>query len=95
MKAQQAQPQRTQLADDLAWLMSDKRGRRLLCGLIGECGIYHGSFAPGMDTHETVFREGVRSVGLKWMERIADHCPDRVSEMHREIKANGPNERRR
>lgn len=88
-KAAKAQLSRTQGADDLTWLMSDKRGRRVIHGLLGDCGIYRQSYAPG-DTHGTAFLEGVRSVGLKLMGRISEHCPDRMSEMFKEVKANGP-----
>ncbi|KPV08895.1 hypothetical protein APR50_10515 [Variovorax paradoxus] len=80
---------REQTADDLNWLMSDKRGRRVIHGLLGECGIYRQSYTPG-DTHATSFLEGVRSVGLKLMGRISEHCPGRMSEMFKEVKANGP-----
>lgn len=84
-----AQLSRDQVADDLTWLMSDKRGRRFIHGLLGDCGIYRQSHVPG-DTHGTAFLEGVRSIGLALVARISKHCPDRMSEMFKEVKANGP-----
>lgn len=86
-QAKKAQLSRTQFADDLTWLMSDKRGRRIMFGLLGDCGIYRQSYIPS-DTHGTAFREGVRSVGLMLVDHLREHCPDRMSEMHKEVKAN-------
>lgn len=72
---------------DLAWLMSDKRGRRFMWRLLGGLGIYQQSYTPG-DTHASAFREGQRSVGLLLIDRLHQACADRMSEMQKEVKAN-------
>jgi len=72
-------------ASDLAWLMSDKRGRRFMWRLLAETGIYRQSHVPG-DTHATAFGEGVRKVGLTLTSQLLQACPDRMSEMQKEIQ---------
>lgn len=74
---------------DLAWLMSDKRGRRFMWRLLGGLGIYQQTYVPG-DTHASAFREGQRSVGLQLIGRLHQACADRVSEMQKEVNAHGP-----
>lgn len=67
-----------QEADDVKWLMSDKRGRRLMWGLLERTGLYRTSFTGNS---ETFFREGARNVGLAYMALINEHCPERYNTM--------------
>lgn len=59
--------------DDLKWLMSDKRGRRVMWRLLETTGVYRSSFTGNS---ETFFREGQRNVGLRLLSDIHEHCPD-------------------
>lgn len=85
-KAEEAQRERELADSDLAWLMSDKRGRRVMWRLLGEAGIYRQSHTPN-DTHATAFNEGRRGVGLSVMAQLLRACPDRMSEMQKEVQA--------
>jgi hypothetical protein len=84
-----------QEADDVKWLMSDKRGRRLMWGLLEKTGLYRTSFTGNS---ETFFREGARNVGLTYMALINEHCPERynsmVSEQREHDKRNADDGRR-
>ena len=56
------------LADaDLAWVLSDARGRRVLWRIIASAGVWERIRAPNPDIH---YREGRRDVGIELMERI-------------------------
>lgn len=84
--AEQAKRDAIEANADLAWLMSDKRGRRFMWRLLGGLGVYRQSFDPS-STHNTAFLEGQRSVGLLLIDRLHQACADRVSEMQKEVKA--------
>jgi hypothetical protein len=58
---------------DLKWLMSDKRGRRVIWRLLESTGLYQSSFTGNS---ETFFREGRRDVGLKLLATVQDVTPD-------------------
>lgn len=86
-KANQAQlAAKTDAIDDLLWLMSDKRGRRIVWRLLSEAGIYQLTFTG--DALTSAFKEGQRNQGLKLVAQITQHCPDRFSEMQKEARAN-------
>ena len=67
-----------QEAADFKWLMSDKRGRRIVWGLLDRTGLYKSSFTGNS---ETFFKEGQRNVGLQYMAMIHTHCSDRYDLM--------------
>lgn len=69
--------------DDFKWLMSDKRGRRVMWRLLAETGLYKTSFTGNS---ETFFREGARNVGLKLMAQIHELTPDAYGLMLKESK---------
>jgi hypothetical protein len=69
--------------DELLWLMSDARGRRWMWRRLSELGVYRLTYAPG-DFAQTAFQEGQRSVGLKLITQIMQHCPARFTEMQKE-----------
>lgn len=77
----QAHQRRIEL-EDVRWLMSDKRGRRLMWRLLSEAGIYRLSFA--YDPSATAFNEGQRNIGLRFQADVMDGCPERFLEMHQE-----------
>lgn len=68
---------------DLKWLMSDKRGRRIVWGLLEKTGLYRSSFTGNS---ATFFREGERNIGLQYIAAIHEHCPDKYSLMVTEQK---------
>lgn len=66
--------QRDQEAADYGWLMADKRGRRIVAGLLERAGVFRSSFA-GENSHATAFNEGQRNAGLVLLATINDHAP--------------------
>lgn len=76
-KDRQAETRRVE-ADDIKWLMSDKRGRRFVWRLLEKTGIYRTSFTGNS---ETFFKEGARNVGLQILALIHEHCPDKYTLM--------------
>jgi hypothetical protein len=81
--AEQKQLAARQEAEDLKWLMADKRGRRYMWALLERTGIYRSSFTGNS---ETFFREGQRNIGLAMMDLLLSICPDRYAEMVKEQK---------
>lgn len=73
-----------QEAEDFKWIMADKRGRRVVWGLLERSGLYKSSFTGNS---ETFFREGARNVGLQYMALIHEHCPEKYNLMVSEQKA--------
>ena len=75
-----------QEGEDISWLMSDKRGRRIVWMLLAQCGIYRLSFLPGAttDTHQVAFSEGKRALGLRIVELIHFNCPHQYGRMKME-----------
>lgn len=60
--------------DDLRWLLSDPRGRRLFWGLLDKvCGVFASSFAG--DPLATAHGEGRRRVGIELMLRAQREQP--------------------
>ena len=52
-----------QAEEDMAWVLGDLRGQRVLARIIEGCGVNRLSFVAG-DALATAFNEGQRSVGL-------------------------------
>jgi len=59
--------------DDIRWLMSSPRGRRIVWWLLEIAGVYRTSYPCDANMP---FREGARNIGLQVQARIIDHCPD-------------------
>lgn len=70
--------------DDFLWLMSSKRGRRVVWRMLQKAGVYRVSFTP--DALQTAFNEGGRNVGLQLTAQIFELCPERFAEMAAEAK---------
>lgn len=85
-----AQRTRRQLEiDDFKWVMSDKRGRRVMWRLLDRAGVFRSSFTGNS---ETFFREGMRNIGLMIVAELNEHCPERYLQMvneQKEVKAHG------
>lgn len=69
-------------AEDTKWLMSSKRGRRIMRRLLDRAGVWQLSFNTNALT--MAFAEGRRNEGLALLARITEHCPDRYTEMLKE-----------
>jgi hypothetical protein len=65
-------------ADDMKWLMSGKRGRRILWRLLERAGVHRSSFTGNS---ETFFREGQRNMGLIYQALVFEHSPESYSVM--------------
>lgn len=85
-KAEEAQRERELADSDLAWLMSDKRGRRFMWRLLADAGLTTLSYVP-QDAYQTAFREGQRNIAIALSARLHRACPDRMSEMQKEVQA--------
>ena len=73
--------------EDLKWLMSSKRGRRIVCRQLERAGVWRLSFNTNAMT--MAFNEGQRNEGLVLLAKITTYCPDRYAEMLEERSKNG------
>ena len=73
--------QRRRDAEDLKWMLSDARGRRLMWKWLGESGLYRSSFTG--NSH-TFFNEGMRNFGLQRIAEIHEHAPEAYFKMLKE-----------
>lgn len=64
--------------EDLKWLMSDKRGRRIMWNLLALTGVFRNPFTGNS---ETFFRCGIMSVGQTYLGDMNEHCPERYTQM--------------
>jgi len=69
-------------AEDLKWLMANRRGRRIVWKLMSNAGVYKPSFNTNAMTMS--FLEGVRSLGTKLLDQVMNECPDMYFEMVKE-----------
>lgn len=70
------------MVEDIKWLMSSPRGRRLVWWLLDITGVYRTSFSS--QRGGTDFNEGGRNTGLKLLAKVQEHCLDKFVEMLRE-----------
>src|SRR5690554_2902775 len=70
--------------DDTRWLMSTKRGRRIIWRLLEVSGVYRLSF--DRDAMSMAFNEGNRNFGNQLLAEITRLCPERYLEMLKEHK---------
>ena len=64
--------------EDIIWLMSNPRGRRIVYGDLVRCHMYETSFTGNS---QTFFKEGERNVALQRLQDIIDNCPDKYMVM--------------
>lgn len=74
------------MRDDIKWLMSSPRGRRIFWWLLEITHVYRSSLAPDLITMARL--EGERNVGLQVHAKIMDHCPDAFMTTLNEHKEN-------
>ncbi|MDR5772085.1 MULTISPECIES: endopeptidase [unclassified Caballeronia] len=67
--------------EDIRWLMSSKRGRRLMWRLLGDAGLYQQSFNG--NTNWSIFNEGKRSIALRLTAQI--HTIDNGAELYAQM----------
>ena len=67
---------------DLKWLMSSKRGRRIIWRLLDQSGVFRLSFNP--NDMQMAFAEGNRNFGNKTLAMIHTLCPELYPSMVKE-----------
>ena len=71
-------------AEDIKWLISNKRGRRIVFRALDRAGVFTSSFNTNALTMS--FNEGRRNEGLRLLVQVTTLCPDRYNEMLKESK---------
>lgn len=71
-------------AEDIKWLMSGKRGRRVMWRLLDRAGVFRTSFTGNS---ETFFREGQRNIGLAYLSQVHEVAPETYQSMVEENRA--------
>lgn len=72
--------------EDIKWLMSSKRGRRIVHRMLESAGVYRISFHT--NALQMAFNEGNRNQGNALLAMVTTHCPDRYTELLNEAKNN-------
>lgn len=85
-RSQTNQRERQDEIGDFKWLMSQKRGRRIIRRLLDFTGINRSSFSTSGS--QVFFNEGQRNVGLKMMHIINSDCADEYVLMLKEQQDN-------
>ena len=73
---------------DIRWLMSSKRGRRILWRLLEQAGVFRLSF--NTNAMQMAFAEGNRNFGNRALSLIHSQCPELYPSM---VKENTDDER--
>lgn len=77
--------QKTEI-EDLKWLMSNRRGRRIVYGIVEQAGVFRLSFHT--NALQMAFNEGGRNGGLNMVAKLNEHCPDLYALMLKEHSEN-------
>lgn len=83
-KEERAQIRARVEADDLKWVMGNKRGRRVMHGILERAGVWRLSFHTNALT--MAFNEGARNEGLAMLAKLNEHCPELYTLMLKEQK---------
>jgi hypothetical protein len=67
---------------DLKWLMSSKRGRRIIWRLLDQAGVFRLSF--NTNAMSMAFAEGNRNFGNRTLSLIHSHCSELYPQMVKE-----------
>lgn len=67
--------------EDFKKVVATEEGRRVLCWLLGQAGVFRLSYAG--EAESTFFREGQRNIGLAVVAQIEAHTPDRFIDILR------------
>lgn len=68
--------------EDVAWLMSNKQGRRIVFRLLERAGVNRTTFVA-QSSSQSAFNEGMRNFGLMLYAEVAPHV-DHFAAMQRE-----------
>ena len=68
--------------DDYQWLMSSRRGRRVVWRLLEQAGVFRSSFNP--TAMQMAFNEGNRNFGIRTLGLIHQYCPELYPQMMKE-----------
>lgn len=72
--------------EDFKWLMSNKRGRRIVASWLEKSGTFRQSFNHSGSI--TAFNEGNRVIGLMLIQQINSFCPEQYLTMLQEQRKN-------
>ena len=67
---------------DVKWLMSSKRGRRIVWRLLDQSGVFRSSFNP--TAMVMAFNEGNRNYGNRTLALVHQYCPEMYPQMMKE-----------
>jgi hypothetical protein len=67
---------------DFKWLMSSRRGRRIVWRFLDQAGVFRSSFNP--TAMQMAFNEGYRSFGTRTLIMVHQYCPDLYPQMMKE-----------
>lgn len=70
--------------EDVRWLMSSARGRRIVWHELHEAGVFRTSFNTNSMT--MAFAEGQRNAGLKLLDEIMSAAPEQYQQMVKEAR---------
>lgn len=73
--------------EDVKWLMSNKRGRRIVYRLLERAGVWRLSF--NTNALQMAFNEGNRNEGLALFAKVMAFCPEQYAIMVKEQEKNG------
>jgi hypothetical protein len=59
---------------DVKWLMSSKRGRRIIWRLLSQAGVFRSSFST--IAMQMAYNEGFRGYGNRTLELVTTHCSE-------------------
>jgi hypothetical protein len=71
-------------AADVKWLMSSKRGRRIVWRLMADAGVFRSVF--NTNSMAMAFSEGNRNTGLRMFNSVMELCPEMFSVMTKEMQ---------
>ena len=75
----EAQASQAEVRQDLRWLMSERRGRRIVWRLLSDAGVFQLSFHT--NAMQMAFNEGIRNKGLKMLNDLLANCPELYTRM--------------
>lgn len=81
---EKAKQRKAQDAADWRFVLGDKRGRRVVWGLLEKAGVFKVSFSP--EALQMAFNEGGRNLGLGILAAISEHAPDALRKMQSEAE---------
>lgn len=67
---------------DVKWLMSSRRGRRIVWRMLDHAGVFRSSFST--NAMSMAFAEGGRNYGLRMLGMVHSLCPEQYPAMMKE-----------